>query len=48
MNNHTEKEPYVVKDIAGKLAQYFLKSPLTAVLGIVILALGWISLSTMP
>ncbi len=42
------KKPYVVKDIAGKLAVGFLKNPLTAVLGIVLLALGWIALSTMP
>ncbi len=42
------KEPYVVKDIAGKLGQGFLRNPLTAVLGIVILALGWIALTTMP
>ncbi|RUM71221.1 MAG: AcrB/AcrD/AcrF family protein [Sulfurovum sp.] len=42
------KEPYVVKDIAGKLGQGFLRNPLTAVLGIVILALGWIALNTMP
>jgi len=48
MNSKVNKEPYVVKDIAGKLGQSFLKSPLTAILGIVILALGWISLSTMP
>jgi len=48
MSNQTEKEPYIVKDIAGKLGQSFLKNPLTAVLGIVILALGWIALSTMP
>ena len=41
-------EPYVVKDVAGKLAKAFLRNPLTAVLGIVLLALGWISLSTMP
>jgi len=41
-------KPYVVKDIAGKLGQTFLRNPLTAVLGIVLLALGWISLSTMP
>lgn len=41
-------KPYVVKDVAGKLAQAFLRNPLTAVLGIVILALGWIALSTMP
>jgi len=43
-----EKKPYVVKDIAGKLGQGFLRNPLTAVLGIVILALGWIALTTMP
>jgi len=42
------KKPYQVKDIAGKLALGFLKNPLTAVLGIVLLALGWIALSTMP
>ena len=41
-------EPYVVKDVAGKLGQAFLRNPLTAVLGIVLLALGWISLTTMP
>jgi multidrug efflux pump subunit AcrB len=41
-------EPYVVKDIAGRLGQAFLRNPLTAVLGIILLALGWISLSTMP
>jgi len=41
-------EPYVVKDVAGKLGQGFLRNPLTAVLGIVILALGWIALNTMP
>ena len=41
-------KPYVVKDIAGKLGQTFLRSPLTAVLGVVILALGWIALTTMP
>ncbi len=44
----TTTKPYVVKDIAGKLGQGFLRNPLTAVLGIVILALGWIALSTMP
>ena len=42
------KEPYVVKDVAGKLGQGFLRNPLTAVLGIVILVLGWIALNTMP
>jgi multidrug efflux pump subunit AcrB len=48
MSSNIKKEPYVVKDIAGRLGQSFLKNPLTAVLGIVILALGWISLTTMP
>jgi multidrug efflux pump subunit AcrB len=48
MSSNIKKEPYVVKDVAGKLGQSFLKNPLTAVLGIVILALGWISLTTMP
>jgi len=48
MSNQTDKEPYIVKNIAGKLGQAFLKNPLTPVLGIVILALGWIALSTMP
>jgi multidrug efflux pump subunit AcrB len=43
-----KEEPYVIKDVAGKLGQGFLRNPLTAVLGIVILALGWISLNTMP
>jgi len=43
-----DKEPYVIKDVAGKLGQGFLRNPLTAVLGIVILALGWIALTTMP
>jgi len=43
-----KNEPYKVKDIAGKLAKGFLRNPLTAVLGIVLLALGWIALSTMP
>jgi multidrug efflux pump subunit AcrB len=48
MGNETQKEPYVIKDVAGKLGQAFLRNPLTAVLGIVILALGWIALGTMP
>ena len=39
---------YIPEDVAGKLGQSFLRNPLTAVLGIVILALGWIALSTMP
>ncbi len=43
-----KRNSYKVKDIAGKLALGFLKNPLTAVLGIVLLGLGWIALSTMP
>ena len=39
---------YVITDIAGKLGKAFIQNPLTAVLGIVILMLGWISLTTMP
>jgi len=42
------KKPYKVKDVAGKLALGFLRNPLTAVLGMVLLALGWIALTTMP
>ena len=45
---HKYDEHYVPEDIAGKLGESFLRNPLTAVLGIVILALGWIALSTMP
>ncbi len=45
---HKYNEHYIPEDVAGKLGQSFLRNPLTAVLGIVILALGWISLSTMP
>ena len=48
MGNQKTKEPYVIKDVAGKLGQGFLRNPLTAVLGIVILVLGWIALGTMP
>ncbi len=43
-----KEQKYKVKDIAGKLALGFLKNPLTSVLGIVLLLLGWISLTTMP
>ncbi len=42
------REGYQVTDIAGKLALGFLKNPLTAVLGIVLIAIGWISLEIMP
>ncbi|WP_456434094.1 efflux RND transporter permease subunit [Nitratifractor sp.] len=39
---------YQPKDIAGKLALGFLKNPLTSVLGIALLLLGFISLQVMP
>jgi len=39
---------YKPKDIAGKLALGFLKNPLTSVLGIALLLLGFISLQVMP
>ncbi len=39
---------YQPKDIAGKLALGFLKNPLTSVLGISLLLLGFISLQVMP
>ncbi len=42
MNNY---EP---KDIAGKLAKYFLNSPLTMVLGIFLLVIGYLSLVITP
>ncbi len=41
-------KPYEIKDVAGKLAIGFLRNPLTAVLGIVLLFIGWIALETMP
>jgi multidrug efflux pump subunit AcrB len=41
-------KPYEIKDVAGKLAIGFLRNPLTAVLGIVLIAIGWIALNTMP
>jgi multidrug efflux pump subunit AcrB len=42
------KMNYKPKDIAGKLALAFLKNPLTSVLGISLLLLGFISLQVMP
>ena len=41
-------KPYEPKDIAGKLAKAFLRSPLTVVLGIFLLAIGYIALMVMP
>ncbi|MCH9812478.1 MAG: efflux RND transporter permease subunit [Epsilonproteobacteria bacterium] len=39
---------YKIKNIAGYLAKVFLTNPLTMILGIAILALGYISLVVMP
>ena len=39
---------YKPKDIAGKLAAAFLKNPLTPILGVTLLLLGFISLQVMP
>ena len=44
---HTHK-PYTPKDYAGKLARYFINSPLTMILGITLLAIGYLSLMVMP
>ncbi len=44
---HSHK-PYIPKDSAGKLARYFLNSPLTMLLGITLLAIGYLSLEIMP
>ncbi len=42
------KMDYKPRDVAGKLALGFLKNPLTSVLGISLLLLGFISLQVMP
>lgn len=39
---------YKIKNIAGYLSKVFLKNPLTSILGISILLLGYISLEVMP
>ena len=44
----SHKEEYQVTDVAGKLAKGFLRNPLTAVLGIFLLIMGYLALSTMP
>ena len=43
-----KKMKYQVTDYAGKLAQGFLRNPLTAVLGAFLLIMGYLSLSIMP
>ena len=45
MNHH---KPYTPKDIAGKLAKIFLRNPLTSVLGVFLLAIGYLALMIMP
>jgi multidrug efflux pump subunit AcrB len=44
---HSHK-PYIPKDSAGKLARYFMNSPLTMLLGVTLLAIGYLSLTIMP
>jgi len=44
----SHNKTYTPKDISGKLALAFLKNPLTVVLGIFLLAIGYISLMVMP
>jgi len=43
-----EKKEYQVTDVAGTLAKGFLRNPLTAVLGIFLLIMGYLALNTMP
>jgi len=43
-----KKNEYQITDIAGKLAKGFLRNPLTALLGIFLLMVGYLSLSIMP
>ena len=43
-----ESKSYQPKDIAGKLARAFLHNPLTALLGIFLLLIGYLSLEIMP
>ena len=42
------KNEYEIVNIAGKLAKGFLYSPLTVVLGVMLLLIGYIALNTMP
>ncbi|HIP28899.1 MAG TPA: efflux RND transporter permease subunit [Sulfurovum sp.] len=43
-----EKKEYEVINIAGKLAKGFIRSPLTALLGVFLLIMGYLALNTMP
>lgn len=42
------KKEYEIINVAGKLAQGFLRNPLTIVLGGILLLMGYLALSTMP
>jgi len=42
------KKEYEIINVAGTLAKGFLKNPLTAVLGIFLLLMGYLALNTMP
>ena len=44
----SHNKPYKPQNIAGKLAETFLRNPLTLVLGISILVIGYVSLIMMP
>ena len=46
--NKNKNKDFKVNDIAGKLAKYFLHSPLTPILAVFILALGYLSLVVTP
>jgi len=43
-----KNKSYVPKDSAGKLAKSFIRNPLTAVLGLFLLVMGYLSLELMP
>ena len=44
----SDNTPYVSTDYAGKLAKAFIRSPLTPLLGVFLLILGYLSLEIMP
>ncbi len=44
----SDNKPYVPTDYAGRLAKTFIRSPLTPLLGIFLLILGYLSLQIMP
>jgi len=43
-----KNKSYIPKDSAGKLAKSFIRNPLTAVLGLFLLVMGYLSLELMP